>query len=207
MKILSIIVPVYNQPKLVVRALDSIPVRDDIEVICIDDCSTDNTYSVLQDYVSTSKLNITLLHNEFNRGVGYTTNRGYDIASGKWIVGLDNDDYLYTDKYSCAIDKLYSCDDFDMVYILNDINNGNVWGDTTRFAIWSYFIKKEFLGKHRMHDNKNELVDWRLKLELSELNPIIGVIDTVCYHYNYPRAGSLPKCIRGKNNENLHRNN
>ena len=82
-KLLTIIMPIYNQPILVIRALDSIPVRDDIEVICIDDCSTDNTFEVLQEYVKHSSLDITLLRNEHNSGIGFTTNRGIDLAQGK----------------------------------------------------------------------------------------------------------------------------
>ena len=46
-KLLTIIIPVYNQETLVIRALESVPKRDDIEVIVIDDGSTDNTWNNL----------------------------------------------------------------------------------------------------------------------------------------------------------------
>ena len=43
MKILSVIIPVYNQQDLIIKAINSIPVRDDLEIIVVDDASTDKT--------------------------------------------------------------------------------------------------------------------------------------------------------------------
>ena len=195
---LSIIIPVYNQEHLVFRALDSIPVREDIEVICIDDCSTDNTYALLREYANSSVNKFVLLHNEENKGVGYTTNKGYDIANGEWIIGIDNDDYLLTDDYNRFIDFLDTHADYDMIYLNNEVNDKSVWKDTTRSAIWSYAIRKDYLGDIRMLEDRNVLVDWKLKQKLDSLNPKIISSDITCYHYNYPREGSLLQTIRNK---------
>ena len=195
---LSIIIPMYNAEEFIIRALDSIPNRDDIEVICIDDCSTDNTYNLVKEY---KRLNIRLFKNDINRGVGYTTNVGYDNSNGEWIIGIDNDDYLLTDQYNNFINSLDNYEDYDMVYLNNEINNGDIWSDTTRSAIWCYVIKRNFLGNIRMLEDQNVLVDWKLKQRLDSLNPKIISSNILCYHYNYPREGSLLKIIRERSKE------
>lgn len=68
---ISVIIPVYNQQDLVIKAIDSIPKRDDIEIIVIDDGSIDNTWNNLLEYRNKHPeiLNLILLYNEGNKGV------------------------------------------------------------------------------------------------------------------------------------------
>lgn len=192
-KILSIIMPIYNQPELVVRALDSIPVRDDIEVICIDDCSTDNTYSVLQNYVNNSTLDIKLLHNDKNRGIGFTTNRGIDLAQGKWITDLDNDDYLLTDNYNKLIDMLYKLDDYDWVWLGNNVerDENEIWYGEDRLAMWTYIAKRSFVGDNRFPLGRFHDADGIYTNELKSKNPKMFNSRICAYHYNWPRVGSV----------------
>ena len=94
----SILIPVYNQESLIERCINSIPKRDDIEIIVVDDCSTDNTLKVLEKFD-----NIKIIKNETNLGIGSTRNKLLDNASGDYIFFLDSDDYLYTEEFN----KLY----------------------------------------------------------------------------------------------------
>ena len=73
---LSVIIPVYNQQDLVIRALESIPAREDIEIIVIDDYSTDNTWNNLLDYRNEhiEDKNIVLLYNLVNYSMYYLLN-------------------------------------------------------------------------------------------------------------------------------------
>ena len=93
--LVTVIIPVYNQEELVIKALESIPERKDIEIIVIDDGSTDCTWKNLLKYREKHEdmLNLVLLYNEENRGVGYTVNKGYDNAKGEYAVNAlkDND--------------------------------------------------------------------------------------------------------------------
>lgn len=188
----SIIIPMYNAEDFIERALDSIPVRDDIEVLCIDDCSTDNTYNIVKGYKDSHNLNIRLFKNEKNLKTGLTTNVGYDNAQGKWIIGMDNDDYLLTDKYNLAIDKLDECDDYDLVFISNEVNNGEIWEGDDRTAIWTYFIKKEFLGNTRMPRWGTHPPDFLITRHIiDDLHPKIYNTKINAYHYNYPRKNSV----------------
>lgn len=184
---LSIIIPVYNAHDYLIKCLDSIPARDDIEVLCIDDCSTDDSLKILNSY---KRIPLRVFHNEKNMGIGYTTNVGYDNAIGEYVTGLDNDDYLLTDKYDKLIDKLYNYSDFEMIFFANEINNGTIWDSPERTAIWCYFIRRDFLGSSRMIVDR-WASDGPLTRELKERAKKVITIHNCVYHYNYPRVGSV----------------
>ena len=74
---LTVIIPVYNRPERVIKALDSIPVRDDIETIVVDDCSTDNTFDVVREYVENHQEKVIHLFRQ-------SVNGGPGIARNKW---------------------------------------------------------------------------------------------------------------------------
>jgi glycosyltransferase involved in cell wall biosynthesis len=90
MKTLTVIIPIYNEEAFLKRCLDSIPIRDDVEVICIDDGSTDGSRAILKSYGDRFKV---ILHKE-NRGVSAARNEGINYASGKYLTFLDSDDEM-----------------------------------------------------------------------------------------------------------------
>lgn len=84
----SVIIPVYNTEKYLTYAVDSIcgQTLRDIEIICIDDGSTDGSGEILDEYeIKDSRVRV---FHQKNRGVSYSRNRGLDIASGKYIYFL-----------------------------------------------------------------------------------------------------------------------
>lgn len=93
----SIIIPHYNLPKLIVRCLNSIPVRDDIEIIVVDDCS--DSFQELCNTITELNRNITILSTPHNGGAGLARNIGLDHAQGKWIVFVDADDLLTSNAF------------------------------------------------------------------------------------------------------------
>ena len=119
---LSIIVPIYNGAEFIVRALDSIPKRDDIEVLCIDDGSTDDTFQILSSY---DRLPIKIFHNQKNMGIGYSSNIGLTNATGEYITGLDIDDYFLTDIFNECLNEieLGAIDIYNFKYLEN---NGDI---------------------------------------------------------------------------------
>ena len=96
---LSYIVPAYNAGPFIRNALDSIiaiPLStNEYEVIVVDDCSTDNTLSVLNEYASKHS-NMVVLHQEVNRRQDAARNRGIDVAKGEYIAFCDADDTIVT---------------------------------------------------------------------------------------------------------------
>lgn len=189
MKKISVIIPVYNQEVLVLKALDSIPKNDDIEIIVVNDCSTDSTLNVLYEYQQNR--DIIILNNETNRGVGYTVNRGYDIAQGEYIVLLGSDDYFITEEFN----KIYPyLNGTDLVYFNLRINDLTVWRVnkvSSRGYVGSVkFMRREFIGNTRCPD-KRQAEDFDFFQELLKKNPTEFFTDLTIKHYNFPREGSL----------------
>ena len=108
----SIIVPVYNEEEYVSTCLISLinQTLDDIEIILIDDNSTDNSLNILLDYAKKYP-NIKVYHNEKNIGQGASRNRGLSLATGEYIGFVDSDDYIrntmYEDMYKAVLNNNY----------------------------------------------------------------------------------------------------
>ena len=93
----SIIIPAYNASNTIRRCLDSVDAlpldRSEFEVLIIDDCSTDETVSILREYQA-HHANCTILLQPENHRQGAARNRGLSIAKGKYIIFLDSDDEI-----------------------------------------------------------------------------------------------------------------
>ncbi len=109
---ISIIIPVYNVEKYLRRCLDSLinQTLQDIEIICIDDCSTDNSLNILQEYAERDK-RIRVITSEQNSGAAVARNRGLEIAQGEYLGFVDSDDAVdksyYEELYKKAKEKDY----------------------------------------------------------------------------------------------------
>lgn len=165
----SFIIPAYNASTTIVRCLDSIYTlglsEQEFEVICIDDCSTDNTIEIIKQYAKQHN-NLTLLCQPENHRQGAARNRGVAIAKGKYIVYVDSDDE--SDKGVVHALQLAEEHNLDMVamHYVNVDECGNVsekegikfdgvftgvelqtsypyWGT----APWPYVYNKSFLLK------------------------------------------------------------
>ena len=101
---ISLIVPVYNVEKYLARCLDSLlnQTYKDIEIICINDGSTDSSYDILKEYSEKDERIIIL--NQANQGISVARNNGLKIASGEYVGYVDSDDWL--DLNFC--EKLYN---------------------------------------------------------------------------------------------------
>ena len=100
----SIIVPVYNVDKYLEKCLDSLinQTLKDIEIICVNDGSTDNSLEILEKY--SQKDNRIIIINQDNAGVSVARNSGMKIAKGQYIGFVDSDDWVDLDFY----EKLYN---------------------------------------------------------------------------------------------------
>ena len=94
----SVIVPVYNQVHYLAECMDSILAQTlrDIEVICVDDGSTDGSGRMLDEYAARDS-RVKVIH-QANAGVGYARNVGMTAAAGEYIAFMDSDD-LYPDEH------------------------------------------------------------------------------------------------------------
>lgn len=99
-ELISVIIPCYNVEKYVEKCFASLSKQDyaSLEVIAIDDSSTDETYSLLKKMKE--KYSIKLYKNEKNKGLAYTRNYGVRLAKGNIIGFIDPDDYIEENYFS-----------------------------------------------------------------------------------------------------------
>ncbi|SKB66206.1 Glycosyl transferase family 2 [Lachnospiraceae bacterium] len=104
----SIIIPVYNAGKYLKKCLDSAVGQDfeDFDIICVDDCSTDDSPAILAEYEDQYS-NVRVIRNTCNNGVAFCRNRAVEQADSEYILFLDSDDWLEKDTlkitYDCAL--------------------------------------------------------------------------------------------------------
>ena len=191
---LSILIPVYNQEELVIKALDNLPRRNDIEVIARDDGSTDDTLANLLAYKAEHPaLNLQVCSNGRNRGVAYTKNRLLEAATGEYFHIHDSDDYVNTNLYSEMVDRLDGADIYCMNLIVNDGSILDVTEDTKGLycAQIARFIRKDFAEGIEFPEDVRAGDDWFFANALLERNPVTVFTGIPAYYYNFPREGSL----------------
>ena len=183
----SICICVYNAEGYIEGCLKSIPRRDDIEVIILDDKSTDNTLAVIKQEIVAFK-NHTLLINDKNMGVGAARNTLLDNANGEYIFFLDSDDYIYTEVFEDIL--------------TNDLKDQNIlmpkYVRTDGFneyptILRGVFINKDYIGNIRFNPALRcyEDVEYKKRLEQIKTTLDIQELDKIVYFYNKPRIGSL----------------
>ncbi|MEI6490570.1 MAG: glycosyltransferase family A protein [bacterium] len=101
----SVLMPAYNAEKYIGEAIESIlnQTFTDFEFIIIDDCSTDKTWEIIQEYAEKDK-RIVAVKNEENLKISHTLNKGFDLAKGKYIARMDADDWSYPDRLKKQFD-------------------------------------------------------------------------------------------------------
>ena len=105
MKKVSVVVPNYNYAKYISKRIDSIlrqtyPIY---ELIILDDCSTDNSWNILEEY-SKKDCRIKIFKLAKNSKQGAARNKGLDVARGKYVTFVDSDDFLALN----FIEKIYN---------------------------------------------------------------------------------------------------
>lgn len=182
---LSVLIPLYNRKDTIKRCIDSIPKRDDIEIIVCDDGSTDDSIKEIKDN------RVKILINKENKGVGYTMNRLYDEASGEYVVPLGSDDYFYIDKVDKFIKEL---DGTDMVYfdMLNDNNFRYELNEKSKDILVGSVkaTKRKFLGNTRCPEIR-KAEDLYLYQDLQKKKPSEKFTHIILKHYTTNRDDRL----------------
>lgn len=131
----SIVVPVYNSERYINHCLDSIISQDfdNLDIIIIDDGSTDNSFAVCKDYKNRDCR--VKLFKQQNKGVSAARNKGINEAIGEYIVFIDSDDYIESNFISSLL-KLLINESVDLVITNYKIIN-------TATGITEYNAKKE----------------------------------------------------------------
>lgn len=102
----SIIIPHKNIPELLVRCVDSIPFRSDVQVVIVDDNSV-GAEEYRNRYPELNKSNVELILTKEGKGAGYARNVGLSHADGRWILFVDADDVVSGNILEC-LDRYYN---------------------------------------------------------------------------------------------------
>lgn len=107
---ISIIVPVYNVEKYLPQCLDSVigQTYQDLEIICVNDGSTDGSLAILEQYAATDD-RIKVVSQE-NQGPSEARNGGLEIAKGEWVMFVDSDDWLELNCCERIITQAEACE-------------------------------------------------------------------------------------------------
>ena len=118
---ISVVVPVYNAAKYLPRCLDSVLTQDysNLEIICVNDGSTDESLSVLQVYAQKDE-RVKVL-SQFNQGAAAARNKGIKNATGDYISFIDADDFVAQGLYSYLVQNLQN--DLVDIFMFNGVVN------------------------------------------------------------------------------------
>lgn len=212
---ISIIVPVYNVEKYIVQCLDSLITQTlpEIEILCVDDCGTDNSMQIVEDYAQKDS-RIRILHHSTNQGISASRNTALNHATAPYIMCCDSDDWyeptmcerLYqaitqnpVEMAICGTQIHYEANQehqkSDNEYFgisfkaITKVNNAVI--NKTDVAAWNKIYKKEIFLKHQ--------IQWPERLKYEDnfvfytytcwINAIYFIPEKL---YNYRRrAGSI----------------
>ena len=177
----SIVIPVYNVQKYLKQCLDSVVNQTlrDIEIICVDDGSTDSSGQILDEYASRDS-RIKVIHKP-NSGYGNSMNIGFDNATGEYIGIIESDDYAELNMFETLYD-IASSNNLDVIKssfyfyysipeeknekfeIVSNVISGVTMKPSTYFeanmemvelynikpSIWSAIYRKDFIRKNKI---------------------------------------------------------
>lgn len=137
----SVIIPVHNSKKYLVKCLDSIcnQTLSDIEIICINDCSSDNSFTILKKYANKDS-RFKLIDFSENKGVSYARNTGIKHAMGEYIGFVDSDDWVEKDF-------------FELLYTAAVKENS----DCAKGNIYNYNLKTGLIELSKFYDKNNDI--------------------------------------------------
>lgn len=214
---LSVIVPVYNVERHIEKCVRSLfqQTLDGVEYIFVDDCSTDDSISLLQSLVVEYKNladNVIIIRHKQNRGVSVARNTGLARARGEYVIFLDSDDWtevhMLQKMYlaaSTAKADVVMCD-FAMVlksgtkcYKLPTWDNGDKVTSMQQYlsftwtVAWNLLIKKEWLIQSGINfpDGYTYCEDFNFAVKVLDLARIVVNVHEPLYYYNQMNVHSV----------------
>lgn len=200
---ISLIVPIFNTDKYLSKCLDSIFQQDylNLEVIAVNDGSTDNSGDILESYSKRESRLVVL--NQNNRGVVAARSLGLYNASGEWVMFVDSDDYLLPNclsrMFEEAISRKADIVAANIVYDYDEkkINRSNEKPDEINFKGWSKALladtvipalyakiyKKSLFDGITISDDLKIGEDFIITILLFSRSQEIVLIDFPCYGY------------------------
>jgi len=197
---ISIIVPVYNTSKYLDKCIDSLvnQTLDDIEIIMVNDGSTDNSEEIISKWQDKDKR--IKLYNKENGGQSSARNLGLDKAKGEYIAFVDSDDYISYDMYEVLYNKakknkldMVLCD-FYLDYGDKIVENERLFDEEGNISFKDYImstpspvnkiIKRSFLEENKFRFPEGFIYEDLASMPILGIcNPKIKYINKYLYYY------------------------
>ena len=211
---ISIIIPAYNAEKHIIKCLESIIINSKlnklIEIIIINDCSTDNTKNIVEEFIlQHDDITFTVINSIKNKGVSESRNIGIKKSKGKYIYFIDSDDtinpnvllemYYHIEKYN---------EDYCMCRHVRINNDNNIFTDEVNYekysninkniingnileypqllrdtCCWVYLIRKDLLYNNNLKFIDVPLEDILFTYYLHHYGKKFGFINKIGYYY------------------------
>ncbi len=219
---LSIILPVYNVEKFIPDCLQSLQAQDllkeEYEIICVDDGSPDNSAQVIEEYQNKYP-NIRLIRQK-NGGVCAARNNGFQAAQGEYIWFIDPDDYIQANCLGSMLDKLYEIKADFLVFEYDEVQENSVFdktlqsdiviqlqkGYSSKGSAWQYVCRRAYLEEHNISFNGNLAYgeDYLWAFQVNYRKHVGIETSAPIYHYRQRtgsamRSGNKVKQIRHMN--------
>ena len=170
----TVIIPHKNVPLLLERLINSIPIRNDLEIIVVDDGSDEDVVKLVNHKIG-NRGDISIIFNKESRGAGYARNCAIPLAKGKWILFADSDDF-FNESFGDFL-REYVDSDADAIYF----NANSVDSDTLEPSSRVDHLHK-FIDEYKRNREHGELIlrylftePWckMVKQELIQVNNIL----------------------------------
>lgn len=220
---LSVVIPVYNAEKYVASCMDSILQQTDIdlEIIVIDDCSTDQSLTILRQYENDKR--VTVLALDKNGGQGNARNRGLLEARGTFVLFVDSDDYLTEQKtVLCDLVRQMKEEQLDIVdcsYFqveqhrrekknvqVSKIERGGKYLDTVEVlsvVVWNKIYRKQFLIENQLFFKKRKYEDVNFVVESYLIANRVNTSNTPFYNYIIRENSTMTSAPKKHNVEDV----
>ena len=207
----SIIVPVYNAEKYLANCLSTILFQTlkDIEIIIVNDCSTDNSMKIMNDCATQFSDKVKVINSGVNRGPGGARNQGLEIATGEYIGFVDCDDMIGTTMY----EKLYcasgngTLDVVDCGFYYEKLDEAHLYTSdeitgildahkrseliVSGGYIWSKIFRKQYLDQHKLRFRENAILeDSDFLTYVYATAQTIGNVKEILYKYTYSESSA-----------------
>lgn len=220
----SVIMAAYNIENYLERSIGSIENQTfkNIEIIIVNDASTDNTKQKIEELNKKYNNNIIYIEHEKNKQAGGARNTGLKVATGEYIVFLDGDDYLASDDVLEKLDRLIGEDQVDVIYL-----GFKIEGDREELVMpteetctktykaaadkypnpWSKCWRREFLEENNINFKENRYYEDVLFVYNGVMkSKSYKIADFVVHKYTSGRTNSMTTTINLKNVEDTIKN-
>ncbi len=203
----SIVIPVYNAEKVIERCLDSLrrQTLKDIEIIAVNDGSTDGTAEILARYAA-HDARIRVIHQK-NAYIGAARNRGLKAARGEYVGFVDSDDFVSSDYYESLYraaktenSNLAIIDKIEIVLADNDFLLPQTVKSVRNFEkyVWNKLYKRDFLMENHIHFTTYRTIYedsfFAVLLSLYDAEPVLAKGGV--YYYTKSSRGSVSTFLK-----------